>query len=205
MSDVQQALLEVWNSDPDHYPAGPDPLPGVRARLRRRRRAQTAGVGLALSAVVGIGAVGVMVAERSAVPPTGPTSASPADSAGPVAPDLRGLPPYLGAVDATEAVLKSQQPQLVPTGTRTAYEGSGPVTRVIAVFDFTAPTGLPGTPREVTVPSGAQVLTTDDPVTSTAYLTAWRTDGSSLFLAVTADQVEVRSATIDSLIEANLG
>ena len=79
------------------------------------------------------------------------------------------------------------------------------MTRVIAVFDFTAPTGLPGTPREVTVPSGAQVLTTDDPVTSTAYLTAWRTDGSSLFLAVTADQVEVRSATIDSLIEANLG
>ncbi|MGC5028425.1 hypothetical protein [Micromonospora sp. DT229] len=205
MSDVREALRAVWDSDPDHYPTGSDPLPGVRARLRRRRRVQTAGAGLALSAVVGIGTFGVMLAERSEAPPTGPASASPTDSASPFAPDLWGLPPYLDRVDATEAVLRSARPQLVPTGIRAAYEGRGPVTRVIVVYDFTAPTGLPGTAREVSAPSGAQVLTTDDSATSTAYLTAWRPDGSSLFLAVTADQVEVRSATIDALIQANLG
>ena len=198
MTDVRQTLREVWNSDPSHHLDGPDPLPAVRARLRRRRRAQAAAAGLALCAVVGIGAFGVMLAEHGEAPPSLPP-------ASPAAPELRGLPPYLRPVDPTEAVLRMDRPQVVPAGSRAAYEGAGPVTRVVAVFDFAAPLGLPGTPREVSAPSGAQVLATDDSVTSTAYLSAWRPDGSTLFLSVTAEQVEVRSATIDALVEANLG
>lgn len=197
MTDIRNTLREFWTADTG--PPTGDPLPAVRARLRRRRRVWATAAALASCAVVGL-AVFMAVTEWYGDPPR--TVAEP--SASPVMPELRGLPPGLRPVDATEAVLRMPRPEVVPAGIRSAYEGTGPVTRVVVVFDFEAPQGLPGTPREVSVPSGAQILATDEPATSTAYLSAWAPDGCSWFMAVTATEAEVRSAALDALIKANL-
>ncbi|MER5456948.1 hypothetical protein ABT008_19375 [Micromonospora sp. NPDC002389] len=199
MTDVRDALREVWDDEPDRYPSGPDPLPAVRARLRRRRRLQAVAVALALCTVVGLGVFTVVTAGR---PAPAPQVAAPA---GPAVPELRGLPAYLRPADPAEAVLRMARPQAVPSGDRVAYEGAGPVIRVVAVFDFEAALGLPGVPREVTVATVAQVLATDDVATSTAYLSAWLPDGRTLFVSVTGDTPQVRAATLDALVEANLG
>ncbi|WFE45557.1 hypothetical protein [Verrucosispora sp. WMMD1129] len=196
MTDVRDALREIWSSDPG--PPARDPLPAVRARLRRRRKLRAAAAALASCAVVGT-AVFMAATTRHDEPSVAGPSASPA------VPELRGLPSYLRPVDATDAVLRMARPEVVPTGNRSAYEGAGPVSRVVVVFDFEAPRGLPGTPREVTVPTRAEVLATDEPATSTAYLSAWAPDGRCWFIAVTAADAEVRSSTLDALIEANLG
>ncbi|MFV2102513.1 hypothetical protein [Micromonospora sp. LOL_024] len=185
---------KVCTVDPGY--SGRDPLPAVRVRLRRRRRIRTTAAVVALCSVVGTAMFAVATAQHGD---------PPALLAGPVAPELRGLPSYLRPVDPTEAVLRMARPQIVPIGARTAYEGVGPVARVVVVFDFEAPLGLPGTPREARAPTGAQVLATDDAVTSTGYLSAWAPDGRSWFMAVTADESEVRSSTLDLLVETNLG
>ncbi|MFI7552076.1 hypothetical protein ACIBQ2_20260 [Micromonospora sediminimaris] len=198
MTDVRDALREVWSSDSG--PPARDPLPAVRARLRRRRKLRAAAAALASCAVVG---TAVFMAATTRHDDSSPSVAGP--SASPVVPELRGLPPYLRPVDATDAVLRMARPEVVPTGNRSAYEGAGPVSRVVVVFDFEAPRGLPGTPREVTVPTRAEVLATDEPATSTAYLSAWAPDGRCWFIAVTAAEAEVRSSMLDALIEANLG
>ncbi|GIJ79768.1 hypothetical protein SAMN05443287_107305 [Micromonospora phaseoli] len=197
MTDSREALREVWNADPGHPDRGP--LPAVRARLRRGRRARAAAAVVALCSVVGTAVFAVATAQYG--DPPAQVTVPPAS---PAAPELRGLPSYLRPVDPTEAVLRMARPQIVPIGTRSAYEGVGPVSRVVVVFDFEAPLGLPGEPREVRVPIGAQALATDDAATSTAYLSAWAPDGRSWFMAVTADESEVRSSTLDSLIEVNL-
>ncbi|MCZ7421603.1 MULTISPECIES: hypothetical protein [unclassified Micromonospora] len=198
MTDVRDALRRVWTTE-SGSPA-PDPLPAVRARLRRRRRVRATAAALASCAVVGLAVLMAVTArhDEPAPPPAGPP-------ASPVAPGLRGLPPGLRPVDATDAVLRMARPEVVPAGTRSAYEGTGPVSRVVAVTDFEAPPGLPGTPREVTVPTSAEVLATDEPATSTAYLSAWAPDGRCWFLAVTAADAETRWSTLDALIEVNLG
>ncbi|MEV4712256.1 hypothetical protein [Micromonospora sp. NPDC049374] len=198
MTDVRDALREVWNADSG--PPAQDPLPAVRARLRRRRKLRATAAALASCAVVGMAVF--MAATARHDEPSPPVAGPPAS---PVVPELRGLPPYLRTVDATDAVLRMARPEVVPSGTRFAYEGSGPVSRVVVVFDFEAPRGLPGTPREVTVPTRAEVLATDEPATSTAYLSAWAPDGRCWFIAVTAAEAEIRSSTLDALIEANLG
>ncbi|MBQ1023232.1 hypothetical protein [Micromonospora sp. C95] len=198
MTDIRDALRGVWSADSG--PPAPDPLPAVRARLRRRRKLRAAAAALASCAVVGLA---VFMAATARHDESSPPLAGP--PASPVAPELRGLPPDLRPVDATDAVLRMARPEVVPAGTRSAYEGSGPVSRVVAVFDFEAPLGLPGTPREVDVTTRAEVMATDEPATSTAYLSAWAPDGRCWFLAVTAPDVETRSSTMDALIEANLG
>ncbi|MEV2237628.1 hypothetical protein [Micromonospora sp. NPDC049891] len=198
MTDIRDALREVWTADAG--PPGRDPVPAVRARLRRRRRVRATVAALASCAVVGMA---VFMAATARYGEPAPSVAGP--PASPVAPELRGLPPSLRPVDATDAVLRMARPEVVPAGTRTAYEGAGPVARLVVVFDFEAPQGLPGTPREVSVPTGAQVLATDEPATSTAYLSAWAPDGRSWFMAVTAAEAEIRSSTLDALIAANLG
>ncbi|MFF0719117.1 hypothetical protein [Micromonospora sp. NPDC003816] len=199
MTDVRDALREVWDGGPGGGMSGPDPLPAVRARLRRRRRVQAVAVALALCTVVGLGVFTVVTAGRPA--PASPVAAP----VSPTVPELRGLPAYLRPADPAEAVLRMARPQAVPTGDRVAYEGDGPVIRVVAVFDFEAALGLPGVPREVTVATAAQVLATDDVATSTAYLSAWLPDGRTLFVSVTGDTPQVRAATLDALVTANLG
>ncbi|QOC94668.1 hypothetical protein [Micromonospora craniellae] len=198
MTDIRRALGEVWHAEPGGGRSGPDPLPAVRARLRRRRRVQATAVASAVCTVLGLGVFTVVAAGRPASPPR---VAAPSGSA---ASELRGLPVYLRPADPTEAVLRMARPQVVPNGDRVAYEGAGPVTRVVAVFDFEAALGLPGVPREVTVATAAQVLATDDLATSTAYLSAWRSDGRTLFVSVTGDTPQVRTAALDALVEANL-
>ncbi|GIJ22272.1 hypothetical protein [Micromonospora lutea] len=197
MTDIRDALREVWTADAG--PPAPDPMPAVRTRLRRRRRVRAVAAALASCAVVGMAVFMAATARHGdgSLPAAGP-------SASPAMPELRGLPPGLQPVDATAAVLRMARPEVVPTGIRSAYEGSGPVSRLVVVFNFEAPLGLPGTPRKVTMPTGAEVLATDEPATSTAYLSAWAPDGCSWFMAVTATDAEIRSATLDALIEANL-
>ncbi|GAB3853554.1 hypothetical protein GCM10029963_45010 [Micromonospora andamanensis] len=197
MTDIRDALREIWTADPG--PPARDPVPAVRARLRRRRKVRATTAALASCAVVGLAVFMAATARHGA--PSPPVAGPPAS---PVVPELRGLPPDLRPVDATEAVLRMARPEVVPTGTRSAYEGTGPVARLVVVFDFEAPLGLPGTPREVTVSTRAEVLATDEPATSTAYLSAWAPDGRSWFMAVTAAEAEIRSSTLDALIEANL-
>ncbi|WP_431728213.1 hypothetical protein [Verrucosispora sp. TAA-831] len=196
MTDVREALREFW--DDEGYPSGPDPLPVVRDRLRRRRRVQAVAVALGLCTVVGLGVFTVVTAGRPA------TTTQVAAPAGPTVPALRGVPAYLRPADPAEAVLRMARPQAVPPGVRVAYEGAGPVIRVVAVFDVEAVLGLPGVPHEVTVATAAQVLATDDMATSTAYLSAWLPDGRTLFVSVTGDTPQVRAATLDALVEANL-
>ncbi|HEX5598851.1 MAG TPA: hypothetical protein VFX61_22965 [Micromonosporaceae bacterium] len=202
MTDIRRSLRELWQADDDIGSLHLDLLPQIRARMRRRRVAASGAAGLAVVAILGAGVLvtGQLVDQPRPLQPGTTSEPTPPVS-------LLGVPPYLRLTDPVAAAAMSPSLANVPSGSAMAYIGAGgPITRVIAVIDFSGESGLPGKARDVQLTSlpGAKVLSTDDDASSTAYLKVWAFDGRSWFIAVTAASTEERTAALDRIASATI-
>ena len=147
--------------------------------------------------------------------PTGSGSAAPSTSVADVGGlPVKGLPEYLVAAADPKAAMRADPALAVqPTGgQQRAFTRSGkpgPVDRVVVIVDFNEPLGLVGTtvtPEWILAGplGGLQTLVTDDPRSSTSYLTAWSPTGRRWFIAVTATDAATRLAVLKNIATQTL-